>query len=225
MGSAAGGAARSATRTGRAAPPEGPGVQHICHPCPATADEEPDLIRLAQLWPRAPLGREAADRVLARHRGLVVRHCERACMAGFELDDLIQEGQCTGLEAIKYFNADRGCKFNTYLMDCVRRRVWKWLNERKPLPQEGVEEELDIEPAEDRTGRQDARDRLDRALAELDPLTAQVVRLANGIEPEKPLSFLMIGRRLRLPTKDVERRHREALEYVKDEAAAGTLAV
>ena len=188
------------------------------------APPELPLLAVVKAERGTPAGNDATARVLARHRGLIVRHCERVCMAGFELDDLIQEAQCAGLEAVRYFKPERGYKFAPYLMNCVRWRVWKWLNERKPLPQEGAEEDLNIEPAADRWTGQEVRDRLDRALAELDPLTAQVVRLAHGIGPEKPLSFLMIGRRLRMRQKDVERRYAEALAYLKDEAAAGTLA-
>jgi DNA-directed RNA polymerase sigma subunit (sigma70/sigma32) len=88
--------------------------------------EELDLIKLAQLHPQSPAGREAAGKVLENNRGLILQWCHLLALAGFDLDDMIQESYMAGLEAIRYFRTDRGYQFNSYLKCCVLRRLAKW---------------------------------------------------------------------------------------------------
>src|SRR5262245_26438320 len=118
-----------------------------------TEAEEQQLLAVARAaGPGTDAWADAAGRGLGRHRGLIVQVCQRAVMDGFEIDDAIQEAYIAGLDAVKYYRAEKGFKFSTYLLDSVRRRVWKWRSERKwiPLPQEndgGEETEKELLPA------------------------------------------------------------------------------
>jgi len=110
-------------------------------------------LAIAKSEPRTQAGQDAAARVLAVHRGLIVRLCNQFLMDGYDMDDFIQEAHLACLEAIRYYdpaklNPKTGVAylFTTYLADCVRRRIAKWRDDRRqrPLPQEGAKETLDL---------------------------------------------------------------------------------
>src|SRR5262245_38687704 len=98
------------------------------------------LIRTYQANRQSPEGREAADRILAHHRGLIVMWCERMTshLDGMDIDDAIQEAHLGFLDAIRYWKPGKGAKLASYAKCAVLNRLAKWRRTRRnmPLPQE-----------------------------------------------------------------------------------------
>lgn len=96
----------------------------------------------AQDIARAKAGdHEAAGRVLAAHRGLIVKLSNLMIQPGIDLDDMIQEAHVAGLSAIRWYKPRRGYKFATYLKRCVLNRLGTWRQDRRQraLAQESEE--------------------------------------------------------------------------------------
>jgi RNA polymerase sigma factor (sigma-70 family) len=191
-----------------------------------TRADERALIALAQADPKSSAGREAAGLVLGIHRGLIVRLCGQMLLDGYELDDLIQEANIAGLEAIRYFRPERGFQFSTYLADCVRRRVFRQRNtvKQRPLPQEGesvpgTDSALSAVPQIDQSaGREDAAGTVEDLLEVLDPLAAAVVRLHSGVGDVAGLSFTQVGKRLGMTWKAATVLYEKAVARLRCEA-------
>jgi RNA polymerase sigma factor (sigma-70 family) len=194
---------------------------------PANDAEELQLLAVAKEQRGTTVGNDAAARVLARHRGLLVNWCEFVIIGGFDLDDLLQECHRAGLDAIRYFKPEKRFKFSTYLMDCVRRAVARYMKDRRaqPLKQEGEDESLDMCPATDRGRGERNRADLAAVLGELDEVSAQVIQLRHGVGVTREYTFHGIAARLKIPAKEAERRYTEGMNYLRDEAAADALAV
>lgn len=147
---------------------------------------------------RAQAGdKDAQGQVLERHRGLMVQWCNQMVMAGFDLDDMIQECCIAGLDAIKYYKADTGFAFTTYLKRCCRNRLAKWRDDKRqrPLPQEGEEDGrdgLDKLPAHEAVDM----DWLREAMEKLTPLEREVLTLKYGLSGGGTLDAGAVANRL-----------------------------
>lgn len=165
-------------------------------------DDEATDLATAKADPQTGPGRAAIARILARHRGLIVRWCNRLALGGFDLDDMIQEAHLAGMDAIKWFDPAKGFKFSTYLKRCVLNRLAKWRADRRqvPLPQEGEDESLDLVAAHEAVDPSF----LARAMAELSPLEKQVLSLKFGLSGGGAMETGDVGRRLGLSRETVE---------------------
>lgn len=145
---------------------------------------------------------EAAGRVLAAHRGLIVQWCNQMVMSGFDLDDMIQEANIAGLDAIKWYDRDRGFEFSTYLKQCVRNRLGKWRSDRRqiPLPQEGADEGLDLVADVEAVDQEWLAGEMEK----LTPMERQVLELKFGLAGGGALETDEIGRRLGMGAQRVE---------------------
>jgi DNA-directed RNA polymerase sigma subunit (sigma70/sigma32) len=88
------------------------------------------------------------------------------------------------------------------------------------LPQEGVDEDktLDLTPDRENPGNE-RRTALDALLGELDPVSAEVVRLRDGLGIEgKATPWSHIANRLGIRMKDAQIRYTEAVAYMRYEA-------
>jgi RNA polymerase sigma factor (sigma-70 family) len=202
--------------------------------CLPSDASELELLVLAKAERFTPAGRDAAGRILELHHGLIVRLCERMLMDGYEIDDMLQEANMGGLEAIRYYDpaklnpkTGRSYCFSTYLADCVRRRVFKWRNSdrQKPLPQEGhCGEDVDSpSPLLTAVGREqdtsaEQSEKLADVLEVLDDTAAKVVRLHHGLTIDKPMTFHQICVRLKIPAKKVEAIYNAAIIRLQAEA-------
>ncbi len=104
---------------------------------PLPSDEQIQLVVLAQAGDMA-----ARDRIVEATLPLV-RHIAYQFApnaAGFEVDDLIQEGCFALLEAIRYFKPALGNLFSTYAGTSIRNRLARYIETRtaKPITQEGI---------------------------------------------------------------------------------------
>ncbi|HYE77970.1 MAG TPA: sigma-70 family RNA polymerase sigma factor [bacterium] len=158
------------------------------------AREDPADLALAKAEPKSPAGRAAAGRVLTAHRGLIKQLCLGMVRAGYELDDLIQEAHLAGLDALRYFDPARGVQFQTYLAECVRRRLGGMLGDRRqrPLPQEGEDETPDLLAAIEAVDRT----WLAGVLEKLPPLERAALELKYGLQGGGELTTGEVGKRL-----------------------------
>ena len=71
-------------------------------------------------------GNEDATAILiVRYLGVINKIAARFIADGIEHEDFVQEGMIGFLSAVRTYNADRGCSFNTYARICVLNRVKK----------------------------------------------------------------------------------------------------
>jgi DNA-directed RNA polymerase specialized sigma24 family protein len=62
-------------------------------------------------------------------------------------NDLRQEGFLAVMDAVRYFDPALGWKFSTYVVDCVRRRLFRWVSDGRNLPLGQQCVDFECEPA------------------------------------------------------------------------------
>lgn len=119
------------------------------HRKPLPAERQLELVSIAhQDGGASSVARAARDELVSTSLGLVGMIAESflRTSAGFEFDDLFQEGCIALLDAIRWFNPRRGIQFQTYAADCIRRRLSKYLKNPKNAPQPQELESSDENP-------------------------------------------------------------------------------
>jgi RNA polymerase sigma factor (sigma-70 family) len=130
----------------------------------------------------------ALTRGLVKQTALQFARDKRYSYVHIELDDMIQEGYMAVMDAAKYFQASKGWQFSTYAGDCIRRRLWRFVNSRavQPWTQEDWDREsdgpLDLIPARGPSPLETAMEDLTKLLRRLPPLQRAVVRKRFGLE-------------------------------------------
>jgi RNA polymerase sporulation-specific sigma factor len=164
--------------------------------------------------------RDAAGRVLAAHRGLIVQWCNDLVQPGLELDDMIQEAHLAGLSAIRWFRPRRGFQFSTYLKRCVCNRLATWRQDRRQRP-------TAQEPEEDGTlellAELDSHDnfvvmQMVRSLSKRD---RTVLDLRFGLSGGGPLGPVTVARRLGISEAHVRQIEVEAKADLRFMAGPG----
>lgn len=121
--------------------------------------------------------------------------------AGVEVDDLVQEAQFAFLDALRWFDESKGYQFTTYLADCVRRRLGRYLSDpkKKPLPQElpnsSGESPIDSLPSADPA----TVGRVADLLASLSPAEQLLFAVRYGLGGLSPSHVLDAARSLGVP--------------------------
>jgi len=86
--------------------------------------EKLDFFSDEQLQSMARSGDRNAEEALASRYVRFVRVCSRPFfLAGGDSEDLTQEGMLGLLTAIREYNSERGCLFQTFAELCIRRRI------------------------------------------------------------------------------------------------------
>jgi RNA polymerase sporulation-specific sigma factor len=65
----------------------------------------------------------ALDKLLARHRDLVIRKASAYFVAGADHDDVIQEGRIGLFKAVRDFSSDGLCSFRSFAELCITRQI------------------------------------------------------------------------------------------------------
>lgn len=110
---------------------------------PLPDDEQRRLVAIAHRDSTSSAALAARDRLAETSLGLVRLIAYELVRAGYEVDDLIQEGSLALLDAIRWYNPRNPVKFATYASDCIRRRIGKYLANEKHQP--GEQEPIDAE--------------------------------------------------------------------------------
>lgn len=110
-----------------------------------SVEEQKRLVEIAHQDPSSSTALAARDRLVEASIGLVrtIAYSFAKQSAGYEIDDLIQEGSMSLLDAIRCFNPRKGINFTTYASDCIRRKLAKFLQigKQKPFQQEPIDPE------------------------------------------------------------------------------------
>ena len=83
-----------------------------------------DTISDESLWSSAAAGDADAEEALIQRYSVLVRVCARPYfLAGGDSEDLIQEGMCGLLSAVRHFDPARDVSFKTYAERCINSRL------------------------------------------------------------------------------------------------------
>ena len=86
--------------------------------------EHMDTISDESLWSSAAAGDADAEEALIQRYSVLVRVCARPYfLAGGDSEDLIQEGMCGLLSAVRHFDPARDASFKTYAEHCINSRL------------------------------------------------------------------------------------------------------
>lgn len=159
---------------------------------------------------------QAAGRVLAAHRGLIVQWCRQMVEPGLDLDDMIQEAHVAGMSAIRWYKPGRGWKFPSYLKVCVRNRLAVWRRDRRQRPL-GADDDTPEGTAPM------APDNLQilPMMRNLSKRDRKVLELRFGLTGGGPLGVGTVGRLLKLKPAEVKRIEAEALADLRYMAGPG----
>lgn len=173
------------------------------HP-PLSADRQIELVKLSRQGDR-----QARDELVNGSLGLVVSIAADYAKVtpGVEMDDLVQEGSLGLLDAIRYFNYQKGFQFSTYAGDCIRRRIFKYVEDPKTRWGQDPDDDLDLnEVLEDEPdeGVEEQFAALRANLARLHQTDRYVIEARCGYGPDGVQSWQAIASKLGLKQKIVK---------------------
>ncbi len=149
---------------------------------------------------------------------------------GDNLFELVSDGNMSLLRAVEKFDYSRGNKFSTYATWAIMKNFARSIPDEK-LHREryvtGAEEMLDTR-ADVRTDEQEclqqaeqARDRVNRLLAELDPRTREVIRMRAGLDGGEEMTLEQIGQHFGITKERVRQINVRGMKQLRDKALAG----
>jgi RNA polymerase sigma factor (sigma-70 family) len=95
-----------------------------------------------QSGPLSPEARRCQDKLLEALRPLVMSLAVRFGGAGFELDDLLVEGELGLADALRTFDPDRGAAFATHAWHRVRCALRRYVRENGVAPGYSLDEQM-----------------------------------------------------------------------------------
>lgn len=191
-------------------------------PKPLSKERQVELVKLSRQGDR-----QARDELVASSLGLVVSIANDYARVtpGVELDDLVQEGSIGLLDAIKYFNYQRGYHFSTYAGDCIRRRMYKYVKDPKTRWGQDPDEDMDwnaVLDDEPDDGVMEQYEALRANLARLHPTDRFVVEARCGYGPDGVQSWQTIASRLGVSQKIVEAIYERAIVTLRRQQEEAT---
>ncbi|MBQ0049087.1 MAG: sigma-70 family RNA polymerase sigma factor [Bacteroidales bacterium] len=196
-----------------------------------TADEEDQLALRAQRGDQKALGR-----LVDANLGLVVSVAKQYAVRGYELMDVVSEGNAGLIEAAKRYMPGRGARFGSYAAHWVRKRILQQIDEMKDddamsqssvslsSPIQGgdgdsVLEDMVADPSAPSPShcaeQRDLHDRLHAALAQLPDRQRLIVVLAYGFDGVAERTIRQISTDLGLHRSVVTAEHKQALETLR----------
>ncbi len=149
---------------------------------PLSRDKETELVR------RARAGDEEASHALVNaNLRFVVSVAREYTGLGLSFSELISEGNCGLLEAVRRFDETRGFKFITYAVWWIRQAILKALAEQTRATRPPMSQVCDLHRVGKRTSQLEQRLGRDPTLGEL--------AAESGISMERLRSALQLGRR------------------------------
>jgi len=201
-------------------------------PPPLTKEEESSLIdRLHE--------DEEASKILIEHNlRLVVYIAKRFENTGAGLEDLVSIGTIGLIKAINTFRADKNIKLATYASRCIENEILMYIRKSSGTKSEvSIDEPLntdwdgnelllsdilgsdedsvsyEIEQAEE-------RERIRRAVAELDPREREIIELRYGMGGHKELTQKEVADRLGISQSYISRLEKKIISRLRSEIEA-----
>ena len=201
-------------------------------PPPLTKEEESRMIE------RLHEDEEAAQVLIEHNLRLVVYIAKRFENTGAGLEDLVSIGTIGLIKAINTFRADKNIKLATYASRCIENEILMYIRKSsgskaeisidEPLNTDwdgnelllsdilGSEEDsvsFEIEQAEE-------RERIRRAVADLDPREREIIELRYGMGGGKELTQKEVADRLGISQSYISRLEKKIISRLREEIEA-----
>jgi len=201
-------------------------------PAPLTKEEESEVIARLECD-------DGARQILIEHNlRLVVYIAKRFENTGTGLEDLVSIGTIGLIKAINTFRADKNIKLATYASRCIENEILMYIRKSSGTKSEvSIDEPLntdwdgnelllsdilgsdedsvsyEIEQAEE-------RERIRRAVAELDPREREIIELRYGMGGHKELTQKEVADRLGISQSYISRLEKKIISRLRSEIEA-----
>ena len=201
-------------------------------PAPLTREEEAELIA------RLPYDEEARHLLIEHNLRLVVYIAKRFENTGAGIEDLVSIGSIGLIKAINTFRADKNIKLATYASRCIENEILMYLRKHSGTRAEvSIDEPLNTDwdgnelllsdilgNDEDTVASQleqlEERDRIRRAVSELESREREIIELRYGMGGRRELTQKEVADRLGISQSYISRLEKKIISKLKDEIKA-----
>ena len=201
-------------------------------PPPLTREEEAELID------RLPYDESARQLLIEHNLRLVVYIAKRFENTGAGIEDLVSIGSIGLIKAINTFRADKNIKLATYASRCIENEILMYLRKHsgtraevsidEPLNTDWDGNELllsdvlgnDEETVASRLEQIEERDRIRRAVSELDAREREIIELRYGMGGRQELTQKEVADRLGISQSYISRLEKKIIAKLKEEIKA-----
>ena len=201
-------------------------------PAPLTREEEADMIA------RLPYDEEARQLLIEHNLRLVVYIAKRFENTGAGIEDLVSIGSIGLIKAINTFRADKNIKLATYASRCIENEILMYLRKHSGTRAEvSIDEPLNTDwdgnelllsdilgNDEDTVASQleqlEERDRIRRAVSELEAREREIIELRYGMGGRRELTQKEVADRLGISQSYISRLEKKIIAKLKDEIKA-----
>lgn len=201
-------------------------------PPPLSKEEESRMIELLHE------DESAAQILVERNLRLVVYIAKRFENTGTGIEDLVSIGTIGLIKAINTFNPDKNIKLATYASRCIENEILMYIRKfsgtraeisiDEPLNTDWDGNELllsDILGSEedsvvDEIEAMEERERIRRAVADLDPREREIIELRYGMSGQKELTQKEVADRLGISQSYISRLEKKIISRLREEIKA-----
>ncbi|MBQ8849412.1 MAG: RNA polymerase sporulation sigma factor SigE [Clostridia bacterium] len=201
-------------------------------PAPLTREEEAEIIA------RLPYDEEARQLLIEHNLRLVVYIAKRFENTGAGIEDLVSIGSIGLIKAINTFRADKNIKLATYASRCIENEILMYLRKHsgtkaevsidEPLNTDWDGNELllsdilgnDEETVASQLEQMEERDRIRRAVSELEEREREIIELRYGMGGKRELTQKEVADRLGISQSYISRLEKKIIAKLKDEIKA-----
>jgi RNA polymerase sigma factor (sigma-70 family) len=164
-------------------------------------------------------GEQARKVIIEASLPLVTKLARNHLRKGVLFEDLVQEGVCGSIEALKRFDINKGYQFSTYAHSWVKeyikralknRYCFKLSNDNDFYLEDRIEKTVD--PIEELAKVID----LEKVFSVLTPQQVEILNLRYGLKGEKTMTRKQISQRLRLSPERLRQVEQQALMILKE---------
>jgi len=201
-------------------------------PPPLTREEEAEIIA------RLPYDEEARQLLIEHNLRLVVYIAKRFENTGAGIEDLVSIGSIGLIKAINTFRADKNIKLATYASRCIENEILMYLRKHSGVRAEvSIDEPLNTDwdgnelllsdilgNDEDTVAfeieQMEERQRIRRAVSELEPREREIIELRYGMGGRKELTQKEIADKLGISQSYISRLEKKIIAKLKEEIRA-----
>jgi RNA polymerase sporulation-specific sigma factor len=201
-------------------------------PPPLSKEEECEMIcRIAD-------DEDARQRLIEHNLRLVVYIAKRFENTGVGIEDLVSIGTIGLIKAINTFRSDKNIKLATYASRCIENEILMYLRKHsgtrveisidEPLNTDWDGNELllsdilgnDEDSVSAELEQMEERERIRRAVSDLDPREREIIELRYGMGGKKELTQKEIADKLGISQSYISRLEKKIIAKLKDEIGA-----
>ena len=201
-------------------------------PPPLTREEEADIVA------RLPYDEEARQLLIEHNLRLVVYIAKRFENTGAGVEDLVSIGSIGLIKAINTFRSDKNIKLATYASRCIENEILMYLRKHSGVKAEiSIDEPLntdwdgnelllsdilgnDEDSVSAELEQMEERERIRRAVSDLDPREREIIELRYGMGGKKELTQKEIADKLGISQSYISRLEKKIIAKLKEEIEA-----